>query len=190
MTLLAGKLAPGELGDIDDPEHFARRALNDVLRARGAHLRPAQYEDAVGYLLLVLVHLFKKKYDPTRSTLKFSQYANPILHNRVIDYYRKSLGDSRYGPMPDEISWDEVDEREHPAEASSLTLGQLLTEVNPARLTPDARNTIEYVLRPIVERGATLDEIAAERGWNRRRVSSLLADLRDQIEAQQTERAA
>jgi RNA polymerase sigma factor (sigma-70 family) len=184
LTLLRGTLAAGELGDIDDPELFVKRAINDKLRATGAHLRGGDYEELFGYLLLVLVDLFKRKYDPTRSSLKFSQYANPILHNRVTDWYRKRLGDSRYGPLPDEISWDDVDEHEQPAEPARVTLAQLLVDVNVGTLTPDARQTIEHIVKPIVARGATLDEIAEERGWNRRRVSQLITDLRVQLEAQ------
>jgi len=90
--------------DVHDVERFAGLALTDALRAFGATLRRAEWEDAHQELLRVIVEL-DRRYDPGKG-VAFSTYAYRILRLRVVDWYRGRFEQSRGGRRVELIPLD------------------------------------------------------------------------------------
>jgi hypothetical protein len=99
VALLARPLS---LHDVGDVEALARDALNERLRAMGAQLQQADYDDLLTDLIAV-AWVLSLKYDRARSRLTFSTYAGQILRKRVVDWFRHRLGDSRYRRDPSKL---------------------------------------------------------------------------------------
>lgn len=106
MAMLLSKLA---LGDLEDVESVCVSIVQQSLNGSAAHLRHAQFEDAVAYLVSETWILWSR-YDPTRA--KFATYAYPRLRNRMVDFWRMQLGSSRSRPRPVVVSLSELDEVE------------------------------------------------------------------------------
>lgn len=81
------------LHDVDDVNAFASAIVQTVVRGNGSFLRPDQREEAVDFLV-VEVYEIAAGYDAAL-TSSFRLYARWILKARMVDWYRKSLGDSR-----------------------------------------------------------------------------------------------
>src|SRR5215210_2981496 len=88
--ILNGRLS---LGDINDVEAFARKALHDVLRANGGRLTPELHEDAL-VALIELAWEQTQRYDPDKSNT-LSAYLGRILRYRVNDWYRSTFAGRR-----------------------------------------------------------------------------------------------
>jgi len=89
---LNGRLA---LHDVADAEGLCRKVLDEQLRKTHAHLEPLDFEDAVSFLIARAYEL-SLRYDPSRG-LAFSTYCYRILRLRVVDWYRATYGDARFG---------------------------------------------------------------------------------------------
>jgi hypothetical protein len=103
--------SPVQLHDVKDVEKFASRALDRRLQTMGARLDEHRYEDALTYLIGVAFEL-SLHYNPELNT-SFSKYLHNTLPNRVIDWYRRTFGDTRAPKPPLPLSYDRaVDEFE------------------------------------------------------------------------------
>lgn len=71
---------------------------------------------------LVAVEVVERKpssaYDPNRG-LSFSTYSRRILSNRIVDWYRATFGDSRYGDRRLAVSLDELVARRRQSDGNS-----------------------------------------------------------------------
>lgn len=188
--MLGGTLA---LGDVGDVEGLARRALDDFLRARGAHLRPHLYEDALQELLTTAWQLWQR-FDPARG-LSFSTYCYRLLKLRVVDWYRHEFGDTRYGERPQVLSLDARPRRG--ASSDDLAGGRQrdslmeeLTDDGDAPIDVDVLRELEgtgalssdgsRILREIalpLALGLSKDEVATRLGRSRRYVNRCLDEL-------------
>jgi hypothetical protein len=77
-----------------DGERLARKALDDALRARGAYLRPHEYEDALSFLLVAFWET-SEKWDPARGG-NFATHTYRLLRLRLVDWYRSELGRTKW----------------------------------------------------------------------------------------------
>jgi hypothetical protein len=91
MSLLG---RPWALHDVEDAERLASKVLGDVLRARGAFLRPHEREDALSFLLTSLWEL-SERWDAGRGG-NFSTHAYRLLRLRLVDWYRSELGRTKW----------------------------------------------------------------------------------------------
>jgi hypothetical protein len=83
------------LHDVEDVEKFVSKVLDDALRARSAHLRPHEYEDALSYLLSEAWTL-SERWEPSRSSVTFAGFAYRTLRLRVVDWYRSEFGRTKW----------------------------------------------------------------------------------------------
>jgi hypothetical protein len=83
------------LHDVEDVEAFCARVLDERLKRFGGTLRPEMYEDALAYLVVEAWKL-SGKWDPAKGTPSFSTFAYRRLRFAVVNWYRATLGDSRY----------------------------------------------------------------------------------------------
>ena len=97
------------LGDLEDVEAVCTRIVQQSLDGTAGHLRHAQFEDAVTYLIEEAWMLYRR-YDPARA--KFATYAYPLLRNRMIDWWRAQLGSTRVKARPVVVSLSELDDGE------------------------------------------------------------------------------
>jgi len=81
--------------DVDDLEGLCRKVIDVQLRKTHAHLRPADFDDCVAFLIQAAFEL-SLRYDPSRG-LAFSTYCWRILRLRIVDYYRARFSDQRFG---------------------------------------------------------------------------------------------
>jgi Sigma-70 region 2 len=186
--VLAGTLA---LGDVGDVESLARRALDDWLHSKGAHLRPQLYEDCLQHLLAVAWELWQR-FDPGRG-LSFSTYCYRTLKLRIVDWYRHEFGDSRYGERPQVLSLDGPGARS--SDSPRETLGEQIAHSTAAPaddfpvdvdvlreldgsgvLSKEGSWTLREIALPHAL-GLSKDEIAARIGRSRRFVNRCLDDL-------------
>lgn len=112
LTLLGGVLP---LLDVDSVESLARKVLDDRLRSSGAYLNPAEYDDALSYVIAE-AWVLSKRYDVAKGTQSFSTYAYRILWRRVPSWYRQRFGDTRYRVNPTWVTLDDNDLDEIAAE--------------------------------------------------------------------------
>src|SRR4051794_9571200 len=95
-----------QLRDARDVEAIARSAADDKLRRWGARLDPLAYDDLIAYLVVVAWQLsaqYVSDKDGSSGRGKrpsFADYLHYILRRRVVDWYRRTYGDSRY-PRPE-----------------------------------------------------------------------------------------
>lgn len=87
-------MSVGALDGIRDLDAFVNDALTRGLRRCNGRLEPSQREKAFEFLKDKVVEL-AETYDPTLNS-SFSKFAFGILPFRLVDWYRKELGDSRY----------------------------------------------------------------------------------------------
>jgi DNA-directed RNA polymerase specialized sigma24 family protein len=103
---------PIQAHDVNDLEALVRRALNDELHHRRSHLNPADYEDALAYLIADAAFL-AQRYDPTRArpgagkTTNFATWCYRITRRRYTSWLRwRHRHDERTGPAPQFVSLD------------------------------------------------------------------------------------
>lgn len=110
---------PEKIYDVDDIEAHCRATIRRQLGRNGGYLEADQFDELLSYLLTIAFRL-KEKYDPSRSSLSFSTFCAQICGKRVIDWYRKELGDSRYGKRPPTLSL------EHLAASTGRTIAEVI----------------------------------------------------------------
>jgi DNA-directed RNA polymerase specialized sigma24 family protein len=174
-TLLRGTF---QLGEIDSVELFCRQVLDDRLRQWGAWLNRTEYDDALSYLIAETWQLWKR-FDPARGT-RFSTYAYRILSRRVTSWYRQRFGDGRYRHPPTWVSLDE--ELDTLAVDGTPADTDPPSRINERTLTPEARQVLEKIARPMAETGLNQGEIAERLGHPRCWVVRGLARLREELE--------
>lgn len=96
--------APLPVHDVRDLEAHVRATLDATLDAWRARLDPTQYEDALAYLITA-AWILGQRYEPT-STLSFSTFSRRLLPLRLVQWYRDTFGDARYGQNGREVSYD------------------------------------------------------------------------------------
>jgi hypothetical protein len=128
------------LHDVRDVEAHVRALLDARLREWGARLRPNEYEDALSYLIDKCWEL-SRVYDPTLG-LSFSTYSRRILTARVVDWYRTTYGDARYGTQHRHVSLEGLAARfEREGEAPE----QFLDQHYPGREDTDTEEVLIHV---------------------------------------------
>ena len=92
----------GGLHDVDNVSTFAADALRDglALYGGGATLWDRAVWDDYHAELVEICLLLGLRYDSSKSSLSFSTFAGEILRKRVVDRFRKHLGDTRYRREP------------------------------------------------------------------------------------------
>lgn len=181
MALLSGVVS---LHDVDDVEGLARRALDDSITSWGARLSALDYEDAMSYLLEVMVRL-AGSYDPAKGRNSFSTFAYRILRRRVVDWYREAKGDARYGHHKRIVAIS--DEERSRIEAEILeswdgwSVEEVLAMVNTVALNPGPRRVWNKVVVPIVRDGRTISEVARDLDVPRSMVVQQLEELTAEI---------
>ena len=89
---LNGRLA---LKDVQDVEGLSRKILDVQLRRTHAHLSPLDFDDALAFVIATIYEL-SLRWSPDYG-LTFSTYCWRIGQLRVVDWYRRRFGDSRFG---------------------------------------------------------------------------------------------
>lgn len=169
-TLLNGVLV---LGEVENGESFARKVLDERLKAMGAFLNPTEYDDALSYLVAEL-WMLHGRFDPSKG-VRFSTYAYRILWRRVASWYRQRFIDTRYRSKPVMVSLEDTDTLASPGD--ELPLGR----INVAALTPEGRMILSRLARPMVEEDLSLQQAAEQFGYGRRWCREALDRLRDEI---------
>ena len=166
-------------GDVRDIRALARRALDDGLQANGGHLPPHLREDAEQLFVEIILRLWER-YDASKGP-SFSTWAYRILRFRLTDFYRGQFGDSRYGQNAIPTSLD-AEEHEQPSRRDS-GFEDVASAINTVLLTPESRNVLERLARPMVEEGLTMDMAAARVNWTRKDASKALKQLEIEFRA-------
>lgn len=170
-------IAAFSLHDVDDVPALARKAMDARLNEFGAHLTPQDKEDALAYLIATAWELsrsYDKKLGPAYST-----YCFRMLKLRLVDWYRMTFGDARYGGGPRLVAG--VEELERIAVEVEL-VQDVLVELGSVALSPDGRRTFERIAKPMLEEGLTKDQIAERLGFDRREISELLKALHQELQ--------
>jgi len=93
--MLNGVLA---LWDVADVERFCRKAIDAELKAgRSGELTPADYDDALAYVIAETWILAERFKPGTSST--FSTYAYPKCRLRFVNWLAKRFGRTGYRPL-------------------------------------------------------------------------------------------
>jgi hypothetical protein len=92
MSLLG---RPWALHDVEDVERLVRTALDDGLRARGAHLRVHQYDDALAFLLGAAWEI-SERWEPGRGGVAFATFLYRTIRLRLVDWWRAEFGRSKW----------------------------------------------------------------------------------------------
>jgi DNA-directed RNA polymerase specialized sigma24 family protein len=156
------------LHDVEDVEAFCARVLDERLKRYGGVLRPDMYEDALAYLVVEAWKL-SGKWDPAKGIPSFSTFAYRRLRFAVVNWYRITLGDSRFhkgrrAALNATLSLD--------ADAASGT--ELVELVAGSAGDPaDDRSPISL--------GSSMKQVAAELGIAPKSVSELMDELRREI---------
>ena len=161
--------------DIDDVERFCQWiAKNET------SLSPSDKEDLVAYLVSLCWEL-SLKYEPEGATILFRSYAGSILRNRIVDWKRKTFGDSRYGALPTVYSTDEYD-FEIAVEDTGLNDidGQDIPAHLYENLSEDGLWAFEHIAIPIAN-GYKLSEIAKEYGRSTMWVNEQLSLVKEEM---------
>jgi RNA polymerase sigma factor (sigma-70 family) len=198
VSLLSGPL---ELRDpagrvlVDNAESFARRALDDELQSRSAHLNPVEYDDCLSFVIVTAWRL-SGRYDPAKGAQTFSTYAYPQLRRSYTSWLRQRFGDTRYQHAAVCASRSTDPEtgaplrcdcaRTAPAESIDQLeelggLADFYRSIDTSVLTPDARETHSRIVGPMVFHGLTREQVADALGWPRRQVSKALTSWRDEL---------
>lgn len=166
--------------DIENPDAFLHSVIRQFKLQRPAHLSEEQTSDLAQNLHEALVGM-ARRYDVTKSRRRqsFSTYAGRLARLRIADWYRKEFPGTRGGYRPVVESLD-AEDRERIAQTTDF-VAEVYETMNLAVLSPDAQDTFELIVRPMVERGLTLAEIASERGLTRRDVSKDIDSLRQEV---------
>jgi RNA polymerase sigma factor (sigma-70 family) len=175
MALLPAKLA---LHDVRDVEALCA----GILRRNGATWSEADREDALSYLIAEAWEL-SERYD-TKHGISFSNYLTRRLPGRLVDWYRKRFGDSRYQNRAELVPLDTSGAEEisdGTAFAEAVVESQAFADMR-ALLSPRGREILDTVAKPIAD-GAPLDALALDLGISRRQISRRLDDLRDEMDA-------
>lgn len=167
------------LHDVEDPILFARNALNDELRRRGAWLDPARFDDAIGYFSELLVKL-SRRYDPSLG-LSFSTWAYDILCKRYTDFLRKDRGDSRYGNDGREQAVHDPDSyRTSQTDADTGDVLALIDQLDHSGLSMNARGALRHLVSRITE-GVPASQAAEQLGLSSREARRDLKRLRAEL---------
>lgn len=167
--------------------------LRSELARHGATLPPERFDDTLEHLIVVALTI-AEKYDPARSGpgYTFSSYLWDMLKVRLIDYWRREIGDTRRRPDLAEmfaqftrpLSWealtrdadvgppaaDELDDDMHEA-----------VEALAGGLSDEARETLATIVRPLAE-GWRIKELASELGTSSVVVNARLRRMREELE--------
>lgn len=169
-------VAAFSLHDVDDVPALARKALDARLNEFNAHLTPQDKEDALAFLIATAWELsrsYDRKLGPSYST-----YCFRMLKLRLVDWYRTTFGDARYGGGP--IQHASMEELERIAVEVEL-VQDVLVQLGSVALSPDARRTFERIAKPMLEEGLSKEQMADRLGWERRVVSDLLKELHAEL---------
>jgi hypothetical protein len=195
LSMLAGVLTlhdPSCSGEcrpaycIADLESLCRSVLNDHLVAgvkrRGrisgptSPLTPSQYDDCLVFLLGTGWELAQK----FNGRGRLAGYVQSFLFMRVVDWRRRTFGNSRYGPAPQFVEYD-------PRQHDTVHWDRKLNggrEIDVEALTPEARAALELI-RPLYgAEPVTQQELAARLGCPVGRVSKGAALVRRELELQ------
>lgn len=178
---MATKQRSVRMHDVHDIDSFVGEILNDQLKKRQAFLRRELWEDAHSYLLEVVL-TNAPKWDSEKHP-KFSDWVRVVVTKRLVDWYRKELGDSRYKTKrPQVISlgeWAEDEIGEHDFADQSNTKVSL--ERAFAGLSEKGKWILENIATPHSE-GHSYSEIATIHDKSNRWVREQLAALKDELE--------
>lgn len=167
--LLNGRL---ELHGVD-AEGLSRRALDDSLRSRGAHLSREEYEDALSYVISELWRL-SLDYDPER-TASFATFG----YRR--GGFSRSTGSGSGSAAPSGSS-----ETAAPMLASVPTFSHSMPtvpgEIDWTRLSERGQAILRTIALPI-SAGFSPGEIASELGTSTSWVSSRMDELRNELKS-------
>ena len=157
------------LRDVRDVPALAQKVLDSRLTEWGATLSPHDREDALAYLVATAWEL-ERSFNENLG-LAYSTYCFRMLKLRLVDWYRATFGDSRYG--------NGVQPRATEEELSRIAVEvelvqDVLVQLGSVALSPDARRTFERIAKPMLEEGLTKEQIADRLGWDRRDVSDAL----------------
>jgi hypothetical protein len=165
-----------------DVEKLARKALEDDIHWRGAVLSEHLYESALSYLIAVGWEE-SRRYDANRGW-SFSKFAYSRMRKRLVNWYRSELVNYRRVGFSEETTRTEsLDADDHTQVAALTNVGpEILETINIALLSPISRSTIELVVKPGLEQGKTMLEVARERSIPRRDLTERMKRLRKEIE--------
>lgn len=175
MTLLAQRW---RLGDVNDVEALCRRVLDQQLRRLGAHLQPADYDDALSHLLEQAWQLFRR-FDAERNE-SFAGYAGTYLPARTMDYWRGRFGrTAHHRPPPGSRSLDELDQ----AETDRLLAGvdDDLEQTHDTGLLEQLSPASRSLALRLVE-GYSQADTADRNGTTQKATSAQMQRLREEIE--------
>lgn len=190
--VLGAKLS---LHDVDDVEGLAGAVLEERLRLWRVYLKPHLHEEAIAYLVATAWEL-SEKFDAARSS-SFAAYAGASLRLRLVDWFRATFGDSRYGRRPEPLSIDYRDELEaafgsssrgrdldellvDPVDVHEAALAALGLGIEWGTISLPGLATVREIGIPL-SRGASLEAIARGLGQSRRRVEQRIEELRDEL---------
>ncbi len=197
--VLGAKLA---LHDVEDVEGLAGRVLGERLREWRAPLWPHHREDALAFLIATAWEL-SEQYDAERG-ITFSHFCYQRLRLRLVDWYRATFGDSRYGKRPESLSLDrelELEDAfgsnrrgetgaelqrklEDPLDVAEAALRAIGLGIEWGTISLPGLATVREIAIPL-SRGESLETIARELGESRRRVETRIAELKDELLEQQ-----
>jgi hypothetical protein len=161
------------LHDVRDVETFARRTLRWWLAKHDAFMQPAEFEDAVGWLIGE-TWILADRYDAARG-LSFERFARPLLRMRVVDWLRSRYYDSRNWGDLEFLSHDVLAAAAERDDWRGLPTGPFLDEGEPDRILAQIafeqrllqlspRDRIICTLTPLVKFGGSVME--AQSGAN------------------------
>jgi len=189
---MAHRNPPVPLHDVKDVEGLCKA----VALKSSADLTPAQFEDALGDLMLAAVEMSGIRhgryvynsgncppgvFDPSIG-LDFDGYLGKWLPNRLIDWRRKNLGDSRNKTRPEFVPFEQKHDEalvDHDDFVEQITEAASILD-DLSRLSPDAWETIETIVRPMAH-GERPNEIADRLGVSRRALGRRLEDVRNEL---------
>lgn len=165
--------------DVEDIDSFIGLLLNDQLKKRGAHLQRDKWEDAHSYLLEVVL-TNEAKWDDDKHP-KFSDWVRIVVSKRLVDWYRKELGDSRYQTKrPMIVSLNEWEEAGTTSNFSDDSDTKISIQAAFGGLSEKGRWILHNVATPYSE-GHTFGEIAdahdKSNRWVREQLALLQAEL-------------
>lgn len=193
--VLGAKLA---LHDVDDVEGIAGRVLGERLREWRASLPPHLREDALAFLIATAWEL-SERYEAERG-ISFSAYCYRGLRLRLVDWYRATFGDSRYGQRPETLSLDlelELEDAfgsnrrgetgaelqrklEDPVDVAEAALRAMGLGIEWGTISLPGLATVREIGIPL-STGDSLETIARRLGESRRRVETRIAELKDEL---------
>jgi DNA-directed RNA polymerase specialized sigma24 family protein len=116
---------------------------------------------------------------PPRIGRYVGAFAYRILTRRVASWYRQRFTDTRYRGKPTLLSLDDHDLDER-LRTDELTVE--LDGINLGALTPDGRQILTKVARPMIEEDLSMEQAGRRFGYGRRWCREALDRLRGELE--------